>query len=70
MNTNVLTSKKIKDCLEDESKIQEIKSPAMRDAFQTVSSINKNDKIIGAYTKHSAHTKTSTKGCVMGCIGG
>jgi predicted HTH domain antitoxin len=55
------------DILSNEERIQEIELPALKEVFGYVcASRNKNM----AYTKHSAHTKTSTKGCPMGCLGG
>lgn len=70
MTTEEIVTKKIKRVFEDEKILQKVENPAIKDAFETVLAINKSDEMIGAYTKHSAHTKTSTRGCVMGCIGG
>lgn len=70
MTTEEIVTKKIKRVFEDEEILQKVENPAIKDAFETVLTINKSDEMIGAYTKHSAHTKTSTRGCVMGCIGG
>jgi len=55
------------DILSNEERIKEIELPALKEVFGYVyASRNKNM----AYTKHSVHTKTSTKGCPMGCLGG
>jgi len=47
--------------------IKKVKLPALREVLGYVTASRSKDC---AYTKHSAHTKTSTGGCVMGCIGG
>ena len=47
--------------------INSIKLPALREVMEHVASTKENAH---GYTKHSAHTKTSTKGCPMGCLGG
>lgn len=70
MTTEEIVTKKVKSILQDEKKLQKVSNLAVKDAFENVLAINKSDETLGAYTKHSAHTKTSTKGCVMGCIGG
>lgn len=70
MSTEEIVTKKVKSVFQDERKLQNVSNPALKDAFESVLAINKSDELVGAYTKHSAHTKTSTKGCVMGCIGG
>ena len=70
MTTEEIVTEKVKKIMKDESILHKIENPAIKDAFETVLAINKSDEIHGAYTKHSAHTKTSTKGCVMGCLGG
>ena len=70
MTTEEIVTKKVKSVFQDEKKLQNISNPALKDTFETVLAINKSDELVGAYTKHSAHTKTSTRGCVMGCIGG
>jgi len=46
-------------------KKESINLPALKEVFEHVL-FAKNSK--GYYTKHTAHTKSSTKGCVMGCI--
>ncbi len=70
MSTEEIVTKKVKSVFQDERKLQNVSNPALKDAFESVLAINKSDELVGSYTKHSAHTKTSTKGCVMGCIGG
>ncbi|MBI5326155.1 MAG: hypothetical protein HZB41_12940 [Ignavibacteriae bacterium] len=70
MITEEIISEKIKEISSDESILLKMNYPALQDAFTSVIAINKSDEIIGAYTKHSAHTKTNTRGCVMGCLGG
>ena len=47
--------------------LDNIELPALREVLQHVASSTRENNY---YTKHSAHTKTSTKGCVMGCLGG
>lgn len=47
--------------------IKNIKLPALREVLEYVAASRSKNF---AYTKHSAHTKTSTKGCAMGCLGG
>lgn len=47
--------------------VDEIPLPAVRDVIRQVAEF---ENVHMGYKKHSNHTKTSTKGCVMGCIGG
>jgi hypothetical protein len=51
----------------DTEKVEQIKLPALREVLGYVTA-SKNSEF--AYTKHSAHTKTSTKGCPLGCLAG
>jgi len=47
--------------------IEKIELPALREVMEQVAS--SKDSIYG-YKRHSDHSKTSTRGCVMGCIVG
>jgi hypothetical protein len=49
------------------AEFEKIRLPALKELLQHVSASMAGNNY---YTKHSAHTKSSTKGCVMGCIGG
>ncbi|MBI4679627.1 MAG: hypothetical protein HY753_00040 [Nitrospirae bacterium] len=51
-----------------EGGINNIKLPALREVMQEVTSSKAG--IYYGYRRHSDHSKTSTKGCVMGCVGG
>lgn len=51
----------------DPNAMRNIKLPALEEVLQHVAA---SKDTINAYTKHSAHTKSSTKGCAMGCLGG
>ena len=58
---------KAKAVLTDEAKLAEVRLPALREVLKHVAT---SDTREFAYKKHSDHSKTSTGGCVMGCIGG
>lgn len=58
---------RVDEIIGDPLLIEGVKLPAVREVLEHVATAEKAGH---AYTKHSAHTKTSTKGCVMGCIGG
>lgn len=47
--------------------ISTIELPALREVMENVVLI-KESKF--GYSKHSDHSKSSTKGCAMGCLGG
>jgi hypothetical protein len=70
MEKEEIVNLKIAELFKDKTKINKIENLALKDAFESVNAINNADEINGAYTKHSAHTKTSTRGCVAGCLGG
>ena len=53
--------------MNDSDKMGEIARPALREILEHVASTKTKGF---AYKKHSDHSKTSTKGCVMGCVGG
>jgi hypothetical protein len=59
--------KKSEEIITNREAISKIKLPALKEVIEHVAS-TKNSH--GYYTKHSAHTKSSTKGCVMGCLAG
>ena len=44
-----------------------IRLPALKEVLQHVAATREGNNY---YTKHSAHTKSSTKGCTLGCMGG
>lgn len=47
--------------------IKNIELPAIREVMEQVASSKGS---VYGYKKHTDHSVTSTKGCVMGCIGG
>ncbi len=47
--------------------MQTVSLPALREVMEHV--VSTNDRSFG-YKKHSDHTKSSTRGCVMGCLSG
>ena len=51
----------------DPGQVEKIELPALKEVVQNVAATRDANNY---YTKHSAHTKSSTKGCVMGCISG
>lgn len=53
--------------MNDSQQIEQIQLPALKEVLQNVAASKDANNY---YTKHSAHVKSSTKGCVMGCIGG
>lgn len=59
--------KKNEEIISNNKEIEKVKLPALKEVIEHVASTKDSN---GYYTKHSAHTKSSTKGCVMGCIGG
>lgn len=59
--------RKSENILEKKEKIIELKLPALKEVFGYVFASREKNM---AYTKHSAHTKTTTGGCPMGCLGG
>ena len=55
------------DLMESTEGISNIKLPALREVMEHVVTTKQNAH---GYSKHSDHSKTSTKGCPMGCLGG
>lgn len=53
--------------LRNPASVAAISRPAVREVFEHVATAAEAGF---GYKKHGDHTKTSTKGCVMGCIGG
>ena len=51
----------------NQKKINNVKLPALKEVIEHVASTKNSD---GYYTKHSAHTKSSTRGCPVGCLAG
>lgn len=58
---------KVDVLISSEDGINSIKLPAIREVMEPVASSRENQL---GYAKHSDHTKSSTRGCVMGCLGG
>ncbi len=47
--------------------MKNIKLPALEEVLRHVAAAKDTNN---SYTKFSAHTKSSTRGCPMGCLGG
>ena len=53
--------------MNDTSRRQSINLPALNEVMDHVATTNAKEL---GYKKHADHTKSSTKGCAMGCLGG
>jgi len=58
---------KVEDLMETPEGISSIELPALREVMEHV--VTTKQHAFG-YSKHSDHSKTSTKGCPLGCLGG
>jgi hypothetical protein len=58
---------KVEYLKENPDELAGIRLPAVREVFQHVIQSMGDAHF---YSKHSDHSKTSTKGCAIGCIGG
>lgn len=58
---------KCEEIIIDHEKIDNVNLPALKEVIEHVASTKNSD---GYYTKHSAHTKSSTRGCIVGCLAG
>ncbi|HBY01740.1 MAG TPA: hypothetical protein DEG92_04230 [Rikenellaceae bacterium] len=67
METLTLVLEKANEVMGNRVEVENIKFPALREVMEEVifTAGTVND-----YTRHSDHSKSSTRGCVMGCVGG
>ncbi len=67
METLTLVLEKANAAMSNREEVESIKFPALKEVMEEVIF---TEGTAYDYTRHSDHSKSSTRGCVMGCVGG